>query len=69
LHLRLGLPSCLFPSGFPTKTLHAPLLSRTRYVVALRSKDSPQKTVLKHRHPTFLPECERPGFATIQNNR
>jgi hypothetical protein len=26
-HLRLGLPSGLFPSGFPTKTLCAPLLS------------------------------------------
>ena len=26
-HLRLGLPSCLFPSGFPTKTLYAPLIS------------------------------------------
>jgi len=24
-HLRLGLPSCLFPAGFPTKTLYAPL--------------------------------------------
>ena len=23
-HLRLGLPSGLFPSGFPTKTLYAP---------------------------------------------
>ena len=23
-HLRLGLPSCLFPSGFPTKTLNTP---------------------------------------------
>ena len=23
-HLRLGLPSDLFPSGFPTKTLHTP---------------------------------------------
>ena len=23
-HLRLGLPSCLFPSGFPTKTLYTP---------------------------------------------
>ena len=29
-HLRLGLPSGLFPSGFPTKTLHAPLSSPTR---------------------------------------
>ena len=26
-HLRLGLPSCLFPSCFPTKTLYTPLLS------------------------------------------
>ena len=23
-HLRRGLPSCLFPSGFPTKTLYTP---------------------------------------------
>jgi hypothetical protein len=27
LHLRLGLSNCLLPSGFPTKTMHAPLLS------------------------------------------
>jgi len=27
LHLRLGLPSSIFPSGFPTKTLYAPLVS------------------------------------------
>ena len=26
-HLRLSLPSGLFPSGFPTKTLYTPLLS------------------------------------------
>ena len=26
-HLRLGLPSCLFPSGFPNKILYTPLLS------------------------------------------
>ena len=29
-HLRLGLTSGLFPSGFPTKTLHAPLSSPIR---------------------------------------
>ena len=32
-HLRVGLPSCLFPSGHhppPTKILYAPLLSPTR---------------------------------------
>jgi len=30
-HLRLGLPSGLFPSGFPTKTMYTPL-PPTRYV-------------------------------------
>ena len=29
-HLRLGLPSVLFPSGFPTKTLYTPLSSPIR---------------------------------------
>jgi len=29
-HLRLGLPSGLFPLGFPTKTLFMPLLSPIR---------------------------------------
>ena len=29
-HLHLGLPSGLFPSGFPTKNLHAPLSSPIR---------------------------------------
>ena len=29
-HLRLGLPSCLFLSGFQTKTLHTPFLSHIR---------------------------------------
>ena len=29
-HLRLGLPSGLFPSGFPTKTLYDPLSSPIR---------------------------------------
>ena len=34
-HLRLVLPSGLFPSGFPTKTLYTPLLSpHTRYMLS-----------------------------------
>ena len=32
-HLRLGLPSGLFPSSFPTKTLYSPpLLTHTRHM-------------------------------------
>ena len=31
-HLRLGLPSGLFPSGFSTKTLYTPLLSPIRAI-------------------------------------
>ena len=31
-HLRLGLPSGLFPSGFPTKNIHAPLSTPIRAI-------------------------------------
>ena len=31
-HLCLGLPSGLFPSGFPTKTIRHPLLPHTRHM-------------------------------------
>ena len=31
-HLRLGLPSGLLPSGFPSKTLCTPLLTHTRHM-------------------------------------
>jgi hypothetical protein len=105
-HLRLGLPSRLFPSGFPTKTPCAPLLSPhthympspshssrfyhpnntgwavqiTRflnmqfyplscYLVPLRPKYYLEHPILRHPQPTFLPQCERPYFTHIQNNR
>ena len=39
-HLRLGLPSGLFPSGFPTKTLYTPLSSPMRATVIKNVKSN-----------------------------
>jgi hypothetical protein len=39
------------------------------YLVPLWPKYSPQHPVLKHPQLTFLPQCERPSFTPIQNNR
>ena len=36
---------------------------------SLRPKYSPQHPILKHPQPTFLPQCERPSFTPLQNNR
>ena len=104
-HLRLGLPSGFFPSGFPTKTPYTPsphpyaphaqpisffsilstaqywvrstdhlaprcaISSIPRYLVPPRSKYSPHHHILKHPQFPFLPQCQRPGFTPIQNNR
>ena len=38
------------------------------YPVPLRPKYS-QHPVLKHPQPMFLPQCQRPSFTSIQNNR
>jgi hypothetical protein len=38
------------------------------YLVPLRPKYSPQHPILKHPHPTFLPECKWPSFTPTQNN-
>jgi len=32
-------------------------------------KYSPQQPILKHPHPTFLPQCEEPRFTPIQKDR
>jgi hypothetical protein len=37
------------------------------YLVPLRPKYSPQHPILKHPQPTFLPQCLRPSFTTVQN--
>jgi hypothetical protein len=41
----------------------------SRHLVPLRPKYSPQHPILKHTQPTFLPQCQRPSFTPIQNNR
>ena len=38
------------------------------YLVPLRPKYSPQRPILKHPEPTFLPQCKRPSFTPVQNN-
>ena len=39
------------------------------YLVPPRSKYSPQHHVFKHPQLPFLPQCQRPSFTPIQNNR
>ena len=39
------------------------------YLDPLRPKRSPQNPIFKHLQPPFFPQCERPSFTPIQNNR
>ena len=39
------------------------------YLVHLRPKFSPRHHILKHLHPTFLPQFERSSFTPKQNNK
>ena len=45
------------------------LLHFPRYLILPRSKYSPQHHILKHPQLPFLPQCQRPSFTSIQNNR
>ena len=38
------------------------------YLVPLRPKYSSQHPILKQLQPTFLPQCERPSFTSVQNS-
>ena len=38
-HLRLGFPSGLFPSGFPTKTLYTPLSSPVALITVMKYRN------------------------------
>jgi hypothetical protein len=56
IYLRLGLPSGLFPSGFPTKTLYTPLSSPTRATcpVHLILLDFITRTILGEEYKSFI---------------
>jgi len=56
--------------GIPiTKLLFMQFSPLPCYLVPLRPKYSPHQTILKHSHPPFFPQCKRPSFTPIQNNR
>jgi len=63
-HIRLGLPSSLVPSGFPTKTLYTSRLSAVRatYPVHLIRLDLITRTMLVEEYSTVQ-------YSTVQYNR
>jgi hypothetical protein len=56
-HLRLGFPSCLFLSGFPTKTLYSPLLFpiRATYPVHFNLLDLITQTIFCEQYRSLSP--------------
>jgi len=73
-HISLGLPSGLFPSGFPTKTLYTPLLSAVRATcpVHLILLDSITRTILGEEYSTVqysTLEYSTVQYSTAQYNK
>jgi len=71
-HLRLGLPSGLLPSGFPSKTLYTPLLTHTRHMPSPSHSSGYLLTYCMVQSPTweanwFAPSQEIPHISRNPN--
>ena len=79
-HLRLGLPSCLFPSYLPTQTLHTPLLFPIRatcptHLILLspklylkRTDNKPLSLCSRVHSPLPRPSCTQIFLSTLLLN-
>ena len=66
-HLRLGLPSGLFPSGFPTKTLHNPQLYSVKWVTRVTTGSNTRKDFLLNQCCLRTYQCRNTNNNTNNN--